>query len=172
MNREIVYNHRYHSVEMDCSSITAQAFVPHVLSVTSIDTLVGHTFNLYRVASVVAEELRVYGLDVCVVEKRNNKSSSHFFAQIGHAIRHDGIGVSFIGGIVAVEKPNEDVDHMVAITAFHQCKGGMKVTIVDAAPYIHGKPLIRRVPVSWLDRHTIPLDGFGPNAIALFAYCQ
>lgn len=169
MQKELIYGHISHANKIDCATISAQALIHHPIAQKSIEALFDNTFNLHTVAKVVAEEFKSHKLEIFIVENAEQISPSKFFKTVVHTLVHGKHMGLFIGGVMAVKPPNQEVNHMVVITSLHERGKKKKVTIIDAGPKKHGTHIVRKVPLEWLDRNISRQNLDGPTVIAILA---
>lgn len=169
MRKELVYTHRCLANKSDCATISVQALIPHPIAPKSVDALFGNVFCLREATAVIAEELKCYGWKTVFFDKAKQLPPSRFFNEAAHTLVHGNPVGIFVGGLLAIEMPGQEVAHMVAITSLHERRDGKKVTIVDSGPKKKGTLLIRKVPLEWLDRNVMRSEGSEPTAIVVIA---
>jgi hypothetical protein len=146
-----------------------QALLQHPRSRKSSEALLGNIFSLEEVVGVVQAEMNRFAMHVVALVTPSGIPTSRFLKNVTHRLRHGEHKALFLGGLIAIAKPGEDKDHIVAVTAIHEDKTEKKATIVDTGPSKLGSAMIRDVPLAWIDRNIMEENGYGPTAVVFLA---
>ena len=166
MRKELLLSHRLEK-KHDCSTTSLYALLQNLPDQQTIDALFRNTYSLKDLATMVSLEFKRQGILTGFTpidyhgERRN---PSDFFRNYIDRIKHGPYAGDFIGGLMLTKRINNSA-HVIAITNIHKGKTP-KATIVDTA-FHEIKPLIRKVPLEYLDRHIASPDGPGVRAFAI-----
>lgn len=169
LNKELILDHVQRQRPFDCVTTSVQALLQHPLSRKSNEALLGNIFSLEEVVGVVRAEMSRFAMNVVAFVPSSHMPASRFFKNITHRLRHGEHKALFLGGLIAIAKPGENKDHIVAVTAIHEDKTGKKATVVDTGPSKRGSTMIRDVPLAWIDRNIMEENGYGPTAVVFLA---
>jgi hypothetical protein len=149
----------------DCASTSFSALLPNDANRKTLAAVYNNAFNLEDVAAMISYEHLKNNILASSVRMPDGMKPSHFFRRIAHELRHGTSSANFIGGLMLLRE--EDERHLIAITNIHEGKSpGAK--IVDTAAPEFDLPVIRKVPLDWLDRKVEPIIPYiiGTKAIA------
>lgn len=165
MGKELAQNH-FHDIESDCATISLHALLTHAPQSESIQALFHNAISLTDIMKILSLEYKTHGIMTAhmSIEETEDPRPSRFFKQFYHQLLHGPYLGDFIGGLM-LTKSRVGIRHVIAISNIHETDNP-KATIVDSAP-LHEQPLVRKVPLEYLDRRIVQEDTLSSRAIAI-----
>lgn len=165
MGKELAQNHLFET-QHDCSTTALHALLLEQPESKTIEALWNNTYSLQEMMRMLSLEFKRQGIltGYMAIEETEDPRPSRFFKQFYHQLKHGPYMGDFIGGLM-LTKPVYGNRHVIAISSIHNTDRP-KATIIDTAPLIP-QPLIRKVPLSYLDKRIADEDEMSYRAIAI-----